>query len=67
MTAGVNGRDRYTASSPCPICGGHPNLKIGGHTSCWGFLATDAALDSHTAPAEFPAEQIDSDALQLPQ
>ena len=32
---------RFSASHPCPICGGHPNLRRGNGERCYGFLSED--------------------------
>lgn len=42
MTA-VAPRQRYTAASPCPICGGHQHLPHGEGRRCWGFLSADGS------------------------
>jgi putative DNA primase/helicase len=32
---------RFSSSRPCPICGGHPNLRRGNSERCYGFLSED--------------------------
>ena len=37
-----NGRpQRFTPSSPCPVCGGYDRMKRGQGTRCFGFLSED--------------------------
>ena len=34
---------RFTASSPCPVCGGHEDLTRGRGVRCYGFLTPDGS------------------------
>lgn len=58
---------RFTATSPCPVCGGHERLARGRGTRCAGFFSTDGKavycerddlagglkLHEHTSPPAF--------------
>lgn len=42
MTASaISSIQRFTASRPCPVCGGHPRLPQGHGVRCHGFLTPD--------------------------
>lgn len=38
---GVRPEQRYSPSSPCPICGGHDQKRRGEGARCYGFLSDD--------------------------
>src|SRR5437870_4847215 len=37
----MTGIRRFTASKPCPVCGGSPRNPRGTGTRCWGFYSAD--------------------------
>jgi hypothetical protein len=47
----VSAAVRFTAASPCPVCGGHAGLPQGQGRRCWGFLSDDARF-AHCTRAE---------------
>ena len=36
----ITASQRVSPQSPCQICGGHPNLKQGTGSRCWGYLSS---------------------------
>jgi 5S rRNA maturation endonuclease (ribonuclease M5) len=42
---------RFSPSRPCPVCGGHPNLRRGNGERCYGFLSDDGVW-AHCTRAE---------------
>ena len=55
----ISSAQRYTAHSPCPICGGYEKERRGQRHRCYGFLSEDG-LWGHCTREEFagPLEQI---------
>ncbi len=41
--SGLGTLQRFTATSPCPVCSGHPALERGTGRRCFGFLSADGA------------------------
>jgi len=41
MSTPVTTQQRFTASNPCPICGGHPDMPRGKGERCVGFRSSD--------------------------
>lgn len=35
----VDPDQRFTASNPCPVCGGHKDIPVGIGQRCWGFMS----------------------------
>ncbi len=52
MSTQVAPQQRFTASHPCPICGGHAELPRGRGERCAGFLSADGEL-AHCSREEF--------------
>src|SRR5262245_28332469 len=52
MTNPVSAAQRFTARTPCPICGGHKDEAQGHGKRCWGFLSDDR-LYARCMRAEF--------------
>lgn len=57
--AAVKADQRFTASNPCPICGGHKTMPHGRGVRCFGFLSDDGRY-AHCTREEF-AGRLDLD------
>ena len=52
MTAAVRAEQRFVATRPCPVCGGHKDLPQGQSRRCWGFCSDDGCY-AHCTREEY--------------
>jgi hypothetical protein len=51
----VSSEQRFTAESPCPICGGHEGAGRGNGSRCYGFFSDDGRY-AHCAREEYAGD-----------
>jgi len=51
----VDPKQRFTAESPCPVCGGHDGDPRGNGVRCYGFLSDDGVF-AHCSREEYAGE-----------
>ena len=51
----VSSAQRFTASKPCPVCGGYEGAERGNGSRCYGFFSTDGKY-AHCAREEYAGD-----------
>jgi hypothetical protein len=59
----VSSAQRFTASKPCPVCGGYEGAERGNGSRCYGFFSTDGKY-AHCARIDIFEGEPDADAAR---
>jgi hypothetical protein len=51
----VSSAQRFTATKPCPVCGGYDGAERGSGSRCYGFFSTDGRY-ANCAREEYAGE-----------
>jgi hypothetical protein len=51
----VSSAQRFTATKPCPVCGGYEGAERGNGSRCYGFISDDGRY-AHCARGEYSGE-----------